>query len=313
MTSWGALRCGKIVLLVVAVLGLPVLGVHAQQAERARPIVRAPREGLVEFEDAVGDGLAVPDLDGAATRFNVLVYGQGDPEGARRRLLTRLKTRIEQIDRACKLTQEQRNKLNVAGHGDIKRAFGRAEELSAKHASARPDIDGQRQLARDIIEYRRAMTELDCFGDGSLFSKILPKTLTPEQWAMREKSIRDASNVQHRSTIHWAAGSLDIWLQLGTERREKLEKLLIARTLAPRKFGEYDYYGLVFQVSKLPEKELRPLFDDGQWEKVQRQFAEAQRLEKVLRLGGFLPEEDMADAGKARRSDPIAEPERPRS
>ena len=45
---------------------------------------------------------------------------------------------------------------------------------------------------------------------------------------MREKSIRDAANAQHRSTIHWAVGSLDIWLQLGTERREKLEKLLIA-------------------------------------------------------------------------------------
>ena len=312
MTSSSAVRCGKIALLAVAALALPASGVRGQEAERARPVVRAPREGLVEFEDAL-EVQAVAGDDESVAWFNVLVYGHGDPDGARRRLENRLKSRIEQIDRVCKLTQDQRSKLNVAGRGDIKRAFARADELMAKQASVRPGADPQRQFARDIAEYRRAMTELDCFGDGSLFSKILPKTLTAEQWAQREKSIRDASNVQHRSTIRWAAGSLDIWLQLGTERREKLEKLLIARTVAPRKFGEYDYYGLLFQVSRLPEKEVRPLFDDGQWEKIGRQFAEARRLEKVLRLGGFLPEEDVADAGKARRNhDPVAEPERPR-
>ena len=129
-------------------------------------------------------------------------------------------------------------------------------------------------MFREIAEYRRAMTELDCFGEGSLFAKVLPNTLSPEQWAIREKSIRNASDVQHRSTIHWAVGSLDIWLQLGAERRGRLERLLLSRTLPPRKFGEYDYYGLVFQVSKIPEKELRPLFDDGQWQKIGLQFAE---------------------------------------
>ena len=30
-----------------------------------------------------------------------------------------LKSRIDQIDRDCKLTDEQKQKLDVAGHGDI--------------------------------------------------------------------------------------------------------------------------------------------------------------------------------------------------
>ena len=79
-------------------------------------------------------------------------YGHGDPERARRRLESRLKSRIEQIDRACKLTQDQRSKLNVAGRGDIKRAFARAEELMAKYASVRPGWIGERRFAR---EHRR--------------------------------------------------------------------------------------------------------------------------------------------------------------
>jgi hypothetical protein len=286
--------------------------VRAQQPAGGRPVVRAPREGIVEFEVVEDRLAAVPDVT-AASEFNVLAYGHGDPEGARRRLESRLKSRIDQVDRVCKISEEQRNKLTVAGRGDIKRAFARADELLRKYASARPALGGERLVFREIAEYRRAMTELDCFGEGSLFAKILPKTLSPQQWATREKSIRDASNAQHRSTIHWAVGSLDIWLQLGTERRGRLEELLISRTLPPRKFGEYDYYGLLFQVSKIPETELKPLFDEGQWQKIGLQFAEARRLEKTLRLGGFLPEEDVADAGKARRADPISEKEAPRS
>ncbi len=312
MTGSGVQNWGTIGPVMVAALALQPWCVRAQQPAGERPVVRAPREGIVEFE-VVDDRLAPITDQTVASEFNVLAYGHGDPEGARRRLESRLKSRIDQVDRACKISEEQRTKLAVAGRGDIKRAFARAEELMRKYASVRPALGGERAVFRELAEYRRAMTELDCFGEGSLFAKILPKTLSPQQWAVREKSIQDAANAQHRSTIHWAVGSLDIWLQLGTERRGRLEELLILRTLPPRKFGEYDYYGLLFQVSKIPEKELKPLFEEGQWQKIGLQFAEARRLEKTLRLGGFLPEEDVADAGKARRTDPISEKEGPRS
>jgi hypothetical protein len=101
-------------------------------------------------------------------------------------------------------------------------------------------------------------------------------------------------------------------LQLSPEQHQKLESLLLARTRAPRKFGEYDYYGVMYQMSKLPEQDLKPIFNEEQWQKIGLQFAQAQRLENVLRRGGFLPEEDVAEAGKTRRDDAILGPERPR-
>ncbi len=240
----------------------------------------------------------------------------GDPEAAQRRLEARLRSRIEHIDRVCKLTREQREKLNAAGRGDIKRAFARAKEIETKYAGLRPGVQNQRQLLIEVMgeqaELRRVMTEVDCFGEGSLFAKILPKTLTPEQRAIREKSMREAASAQHLSTIRWAAGSLALWLQLATEQRQKLESVLIARTHVPRRFGEYDYYGLLFQMSRLPEHDLKPIFNVEQWQKLERQFGEAKRLETVLRLGGYLPEEELARAGKTQRNNVKAEPEQPR-
>ncbi len=289
-------------LLAVAAAGA---GARGQQPAGERPVVRAPREGVIEFEEV--DPIAV------TAQFNVLAFGQGDQETARKRLESRLRLRIEQIDRVCKLTPEQRNKLNAAGRGDIKRAFARAVELKGKYAAGRPGIDRGRQLLEDIGEYRRAMTELDCFGDGSLFSKVLPKTLTPEQTAIREKSMREAANAEHVSTIRWAGSSLALWLQLKPEQRQKFESLLTARTRPPRRFGEYDYYGLMFQVSKLAEEDLKPIFTADQWQKMKLQFAEAQRLEKVLEVGGFLPDEGVARAGSKPHKEPTAEPEGRRS
>ena len=155
-------------------------------------------------------------------------------------------------------------------------------------------------------------SESDCFGDGSLYSKVLKSTLTPQQVTMREKAAKEASIALHRTTVRWAIGSMEPWLNLSAAQHEKLESLLCTRTRPPRKFGAYDYYGLMFQASKLPEKELKSIFNTTQWQKIEQQIAEARRLEKTLRLGGFLPDDDVADAGKARQNGPISEPVQPR-
>ena len=99
----------------------------AQEPAASGRVVGAPREDLIEFEDVVETVLAASRTNDWLAEFNILAFGHGDPDGARRRLESRLKSRIEQIDRVCKLTPEQRNKLNVAGRGDIKRAFARIE------------------------------------------------------------------------------------------------------------------------------------------------------------------------------------------
>src|SRR5262249_40399173 len=141
------------------------------------------------------------------------------------------------------------------------------------------------QLAK-VVQHRQSMMDSDCFGDGSLFSKVLKKTLSPEQLNVRDKAMKDAATAQHRGTIHWAIGSMEPWLQLSQMQRDKLESLLAEKTRPPRKFGAYDYYGLLFQASKLPEKEFKSIFNDAQWQKVQQQLAESRRLEETLRVGG---------------------------
>jgi hypothetical protein len=267
---------------------------------------QAPRE---QGRDLLNGGdeeraLAAP-LDG-------LILYRRDPDETRRRLDSRLKSRVEQIDRACALSKEQRNKLLVAGRGDIKRSLARLDELKNQFAAAPDDGRKQREILAEIASFSLSTTDKDIFGANSLFSKILKNTLTPAQLAAQQKAKKDAGVAQHRTTVGWVVRSVDTWLQLRPEQHQKLEDLLIAETRPPQKWGEYDYYGVMCQAAKLSEKKLKPIFDDEQWVQIRKQLDEALRIEKTLRIEGFLPDEDVADAGKTRRTDPLPEREEPR-
>jgi hypothetical protein len=310
MTSSQAFRCRLLAVLALAALAAFPCAARGQQG---RELIR-PRNDLIGVEDFV-DQLDPPRVERFLRELKLMALGRGDAESARRRLESRWNFRIDQIDRACKLSPEQRSKLNVAGRGDMRRFFAQIDALKAKWADVAIEVDVQALHARLIeqsADFDAVKTDTDCFGDGSLFSKVLKSTLTPEQMAVRENTAKDAAMALHRTTIRWAIGSMEPWLHLSTGQREKLEVLLFASTKPPRKFGAFDYYGLMFQASKLPEKDFKSIFSEGQWQKVEKQLAEARRLEKTLRDGGFLPDEDVADAGKARQNGPVSEPEQPR-
>jgi hypothetical protein len=310
MTSSQAFCCRALAVLALAALAAFPCAARGQEG---RELI-GRRNDLIEVEDVV-DQLDPLRVERFLREFALMTLGRGDGEQARRRLESRLKFRIDQIDRVCKLSPEQRSKLNVAGRGDMRRFFAQIDALKAKWADVAIEVDVQALHARlieQVADSNVVKTETDCFGDGSLYSKVLKSTLTPEQMAVRENTAKDAAIALHRTTVRWAIGSMEPWLHLSSEQREKLEVLLFARTKPPRKFGSYDYYGLMFQASKLPEKDFKSIFSGRQWEKVEKQLAEARRLEKTLRDGGFLPDEDVADAGKARQNGPVSEPEQPR-
>ena len=62
----------------------------------------------------------------------------GGPDASRARLDANLELRIDDIDRACSMTEIQKKKLKLAGSGDIKRYYDRVEELKRKYTAAKP-------------------------------------------------------------------------------------------------------------------------------------------------------------------------------
>ena len=105
---------------------------------------------------------------------------------ARERLATELARQIEVVDRVCKLTEAQRNKLNLMGRGDIKHFFNRFEPIKQEAPSIDRTAPEFRERWREIsleINALRTTLQIGLFNADSLFSKSLSNTLTSEQLA----------------------------------------------------------------------------------------------------------------------------------
>ena len=222
---------------------------------------------------------------------------QRDAAGARRRLDGFLTLGIEDIDRACRLTEIQKKKLQLAGKGDVQRFFDRYEAVKRKFQLMKDDEQKMQQIWRDISPLQTSL-QAGLFHEGSLLVKSLSNTLSGEQSARYDAMAHERRAFHHRATVERAVAMLEQAIPLREAQRRELTALLMNETKPPRKSGQYEYYLIMFQLSRIPEVKLKPLFDNTQWKLMSRQLDQYKQWEPFLKQSGQWPDEDdEADKG----------------
>jgi hypothetical protein len=238
---------------------------------------------------ALGRGRAVQVSDRQFDRW--IFASDGGADSARMLTESRLKSRIGYVDHLCGLNQIQRKKLEVAGRGDIKRFFDRVEEKRNQlhHGEMR-----QAELIQEMTEVQKMGRDYrsTIFNDRSMFGKVLGMSLDREQADRYRRNWDDARLSRHQSRVEWVALTLQKNLLLSDGQRVRLVSVLLEETRPPQRFGPSDYYGIIYQASRLPETRLRPIFAEAEWRALQREFDEAKRQERVLKDFGYLPAGD---------------------
>jgi hypothetical protein len=225
-------------------------------------------------------------------QFERWVFQQdGTASRARQRLESLLATQIENIDRACRLTDAQKKKLQLAGRGDIKRYFDRYERVKRKSQLLERDEQNFQEIQRDINPLRVTLLR-GLFDEDSLLIKSLPNTLTGEQFTRYGTMARQRRASLHRASIEQAIALLQRGMPLRDAQRRELITLMTNETKPARTSSQYDCYVLLLQLGRLPEAKLKPLFGETQWEMVNRQLAQVKELEPMLRQSGQLSDED---------------------
>jgi hypothetical protein len=238
---------------------------------------------------ALGRGRAVHVSDRQFDRW--IFASDGGADSARMLTESRLKSRIAYIDQLCWLSQNQRKKLEVAGRGDIKRFFDRVEE---KRNQFHHGEMHQAELIQEMTEVQKMGRDYrsTIFNDRSMFGKVLGMTLDREQADRYGRNRDDARLSRHQSRVEWVALTLQKNLLLTDVQRVRLVSVLFEETRPPQRFGPSDYYGIIYQASRLPEARLRPIFAEAEWRALQREFDEVKRQERVLKDFGYLPAGD---------------------
>jgi len=247
--------------------------------------------------------------DGQLERSVFQQYGTAS--GARRRLDMELTMGIIEIERACKLTDSQKQKLRLAGRGDIKRFFDRYEDVKQKAEASEQDEQKGQEIWQDINSLQTTLMA-GIFGEHSLLIKSLPNTLTREQFTRYDVRSRERRAERHRECAERALATLKRAFEitvarlernivLREEQREKLLALMIHETKPSPKAGPYDTQVILVQLGRLPEEKLKRLFDEDQWPIMSQQLAGYQQLEPMLKQAGLMPgADDGADSSDER-------------
>ena len=87
---------------------------------------------------------------------------------------------IDDLDRACSITEVQKKKLKLAGLGDIKRYYDRVEDLKRKYTSSAKQGNINNNIWQEMQPLQIELNN-GVFDDDSIFVKTVKNTLSGDQ------------------------------------------------------------------------------------------------------------------------------------
>jgi hypothetical protein len=243
---------------------------------------------LPAFEVLLEQG-AQPMFVLSAAQFDQWAFNANDSSNAFSQLDSQLKLRIEAIDRASKLSDAQKRKIQLAGARDVKRFRDRYEEMKRKYENT---SHPQNDITKIHQEIQTLQTEWrsGVLGNTSLFAKVARSVLEPEQSESSDQADAERKKFYFKARVEATIATLENSVAITSAQRADLQKLLLAETRPPKEFGQYDQYVVLLQAAQFPQQKLRAIFDDPQFEALQPLFEQAKRLEPTLHEQGVLPE-----------------------
>jgi hypothetical protein len=265
--------------ILLAVAAVASLAISTKWSAAQSP---AKARAAAVFARGGQPGLQIPEQ-----QIDNWVFRQDrSPQMARQRQENLLKLKIDELNRACRLTPEQSKKLFLTGQGDIKRFFDRYEALKEKFQG--PQVANQD--ANEIFQETNPLSmslQNGLFQSGSLLYRAMPNTLTSAQIAAYDAIVRERLQLRHAANIGLLVTTLEEAVPLPDAQRQKLLAFLKKEIKPSRITGPYDFYYLMFQLGEIPEDKLKPLFDVTQWRAVDRFVNQYKGMEPTLRQAGY--------------------------
>jgi len=199
-----------------------------------------------------------------------------------------LTLQVDDVARMCTLSEAQKKKLLLAGRGDIKRFFDKVEEKRKKFAKVKNDQTKFNEIYQELVPLQAALNS-GLFGAGSIYSKTIRRVLSEEEDARYQQVIQDKNRFRYRAKIELVVAQLDQTVGFRDEQRRKLVELIMSETQTPTRFGQYDYYLVMYQAGQIAEAKLKPLFEDRQWALLNRQLNQMRGMQQFLQNQGLLP------------------------
>jgi hypothetical protein len=206
--------------------------------------------------------------------FDRLCFRNMIASAARDHARLMLKAQLIMTESSATLTDDQRQKLMLAGQVDIQRFFAKFESLKRNwvFGSIPQDVFSQQfPKMRESAAPLMARFQSGLHDNQSLYHKTLAKTLTPQEFELTEAAALKRKQTLYRNLVRATVAALDSRLPLTVKQRDGVIQTVLSNT-EPMDPISYTQPMLFLVLPKFAEvqAQLEPLFSEEEWPVVMR-------------------------------------------
>lgn len=229
-------------------------------------------------------------------QFNLFAFGNTrSADTLRQDLNAQAKARVNEIEHDCHLSPEQVEALRFAARGDIERFFNLIDQKRDDLIGKSVEQEKLNEIVQELQVLRQTY-QTGLFAGDALLEKVAATMLDSEQSARREEAIRERNAFRYQANVDLFLTKMRTMLGLTTAQYEQLSEVMRKRPLLPSRSSPssspYDQYLVFYHLSTLPEDDLRPIFDDTQWQVLQPFIAQYARLGPTLKAQGLIDQDE---------------------
>jgi hypothetical protein len=196
---------------------------------------------------------------------------------------------IEAVDRVCALSDDQKDKLKLAGRGDFARFEQRVDDLRAQYVGKTYSQDEIGEIYQKIQPLGE-IYQAGLLGNSSLFSKVLERTLSTEQAEKFDRIEAERRQARYKAKVGLFVAALQRSCALTDKQRRELVDMLVEQTKPPKRFGQYDWYVILYQSAKLPDERYEHIVDEAQLKALKQTLQQGAGMEQWLKQQKLIDE-----------------------
>lgn len=208
----------------------------------------------------------------------------GTQQGAKTHLDKQLKMTIDGIARECKLTDVQKEKLRLAGLGDMTMFFAEVEAIREEFRGEN-DQNKINQVWQRVQPLQQRM-QTNMFGRGSILQKASAFTLNEDQLAKHRQVELERQRFAYRAAVKLLLTTIEKSAPMKSTQRQEMVELL-ANTPPPRLMGNYINYYVMYQLAK-KQQQLNQILEKPQRDAMQQFIQQGKGMEQFLRQHGYI-------------------------
>ena len=209
----------------------------------------------------------------------------GNRAGAKKAVEQQLKLAIETIAKDCEISDEQREKLKLAGEMDMARMFAKFDEVRAQFKfENRNDIN---KLMQKVSPFQQKL-QAGLFGSDSLLRRTSKTLLDPTQLELLEEKERQRLKFYFSAEMKQTIARLERQAPLRKSQREAMLKLIEDELETPLVMDKrYMRYFAMYSLAQLKPK-LDDILNERQLAALKPTFQQGERMERTLKSRGMI-------------------------